>query len=484
MPRPHLKLLERDEIKLIHEKATELLENLGVLIDNNAVISLFKEIGVDVKGKLLFVPKDLVRKALSKIKREITLYDREGKPYASLKGDSSYFNPGSTATKLFDCEENSIREPVMEDLVKLAILVDSLEHISLQSTALVPSDFPVELRDRVRIYPLLKYSTKPIITGAFTIDGVHDMVNMLKIVIDDIRSKPFAVFDVCPSPPLKWSKVISQNVIDCTKMGIPIEIISMPQMGGTSPVTIAGSLIQHHAEVLSGIVIASLVEDNISVIYGGSPCLIDMRYGTSPIVTPETLLISTAYVEVAKFFNVPTHTYMALSDTLSLDYQAGFETGVSALVGLLLGINVISGPGMLEFESAFSFEKLILDNEVCGIAFRYMNGFDIDEDHLAIEVFRDVVHKSSFLKHRHTLKMFRKELFFPRVLERFPRSTWSRRGKTSLVNRAREEVLRRLKTHECQSLPQDIECELDKYFFNMCKRYSTVKRSNIDRFLG
>ena len=135
MPRPHLKLLERDEIELIHEKATDLLEDLGVLIDNNAVISLFKEIGVNVKGKLVLVPKDLVRKALGKIKREITLYDREGKPYASLKGDSSYFNPGSTATKLLDYEENSIREPVMEDLVKLAILVDSLEHISLQSTA-------------------------------------------------------------------------------------------------------------------------------------------------------------------------------------------------------------------------------------------------------------------------------------------------------------------------------------------------------------
>jgi len=482
MPKPSLRLLSRNEVKLIHEKGLELLESVGVFIDNDNVLSLFKERDIDVKGKVAFIPKDFIERALTKVKREIVLYDREGKPYAILGRDSSYFNPGSAATKLLDHKKHTIRKPLMNDLISLAILVDSLEHIALQSTALVPGDVPVRLRDRVRIYPILKYSTKPIITGAFTVDGVYDMINMLKIVVDDICSKPLAIFDVCPSPPLKWSKITSQNLVDCVKAGVPIEIIPMPQMGGTSPVTIAGSLIQHHAEVLSGIAIASLVRDDPSVIYGGSPCLIDMRYGTSPIVTPETLLLSTAYIEVAKFLGLPTHTYMGLSDTLSLDYQAGFETGISALIGLLLRANVISGPGMLEFESTFSFEKLTLDNEICGMLFRYLRGIDLDEAHLAIDVFREVVHVSSFLKHRHTLRMFRKELFFPRLLERLPRSLWQRRGKLSLMDKVEEEILKRLRTHEYQVLPPDIERELDRYFLDMCRRHGTIKHSNIDRF--
>jgi trimethylamine--corrinoid protein Co-methyltransferase len=103
---------------------------------------------------------------------------------------------------------------------------------------------------------MLNYMRKPIITGAFRKDTWWTMKEMLVTVADgeaELAAKPIAVFDVCPSPPLLWSDLTCQNLIDCAKAGIPAELVSMPLAGATAPVTIAASVVQHTGESLSGV---------------------------------------------------------------------------------------------------------------------------------------------------------------------------------------------------------------------------------------
>jgi len=120
-----------------------------------------------------------------------------------------------------------------------------------------PADVPEIISDLYRLYVILGNSTKPIITGAFTKEGLLDMMRMLEAVVggpEELRRSPRAIFDCCPSSPLMWSDVTCQNLIDCAEHGIPAEIIPAPQMGATSPVSIAGTLVEANAEFLSGVV--------------------------------------------------------------------------------------------------------------------------------------------------------------------------------------------------------------------------------------
>ena len=441
----------------MHESALRLLEEVGVWIDNEEALALLREADAEVRGRTALIPASLVEEVLRRVPRGFTLYDARGRPYTVIGGGVTHFNPGSAATWILDYGSDRPRRPSLEDVERVARLADSLPNIKLQSTAVVPWDVSEELRDRVRLYVVLKLSSKPVVTGAFTIEGAREMLEMLRIAVGDPAEKPCAIFDVCPSPPLKWSRITSQNLLDCARSGAPVEIVPMPQLGATAPVTLAGALVQHHAEALSGIVLAQLARPGAPVIYGGSPCEFDMFEATANIATPETALLYLSYVELAKELGIPTHGYLALSDSKLVDYQAGVEACMGALTAALAGVDVASGPGMLEFENVFSLEKLVLDNEACGYALRLAEGFEIDEERLALHVIEEVRWSAGFLRHLHTVRHFREEHYVPRI---FDRSSRARGGPTAL-ERAHAEVERLLREHEPEPLPPDVEKRLD-----------------------
>ncbi len=257
-----------------------------------------------------------------------------------------------------------------------------------------------------------------------------------------------AIFDCCPSPPLTWSNLTCQALIDCAQAGLPAELVSMPLTGATSPVTLAGAVVQHCAESLSGIVIHQLAEAGAPIIYGGSPACFDMRKGTTPMGAIETMMIDGAYAEIGKHLGIPTHAYMALSDSKPVDFQAGMETALGAIIAALSGINNISGPGMLDFESCQSLEKLVLDHEICGMAKRLESGIALRDDPIAIPVLEEGLETKNFLSLPHTLKWFREEAYVPDgIVDRGTLEEWRQKGRKDAAQRASERVGKILQTH-------------------------------------
>lgn len=463
MPKPSLTILSRDEALEIHSRALDLLSRVGVKFEDPEVANILLEFGATRNNGRILIPEEIVSEALKKTPKKIDLYDRDGKRVATLGDGALVFNPGSAAIRILDYGAVEPRTPTLEDLRNLVIVVESLDFIEAQSTALVPSDAPIEIRDAVRLYPILRYSRKPIVTGAFTVENMPAMLEMLKVVREDAWRRPFAIFDACPSPPLSWSKVTSRNIVDLARAGVPSEIVSMPGLGATAPVTVAGATTLHHAEVLSGIVLAQSVSKGAPVIYGGSPTLMHPRFGTTLIVAPESVLVSLAYRDLAKFFGLPTHTYMALSDSKLVDYQSGAEEAYSALLATLAGFDVVSGPGMLEFESVQSLEKLVLDNEVCGLMKRIQKGFEMGINEIATEVIEETVLRKggNFLLHPHTRKYLRKDVHIPSVWDSTPRSRWSKR---SVYDEAHIAVVKLLKDGTHHELSPDVLNELNKIY--------------------
>jgi trimethylamine--corrinoid protein Co-methyltransferase len=457
--RPKLDLLSRPFLDQVVSEAVDVLGKTGVLIENDEALRLLAEAGCECRGRIASFKPSLVEEALKTAPHAIKMYDRGGALTMALEGDAIHFDPGSGALKILDPATLEQRKPVTGDLVCFAILTDALPNIAAQSTAMISMDVPEAMQDRYRLYIGLRFCRKPVVTGTFAVESFKIMNDMLVAVRGSeraLREKPLAIFDCCPSPPLKWSKLTCQNLIDASRAGVPAALISMPLTGATSPVTLAGALVQLTAENLSGIVIHQLAHPGSPVIFGGSPAAFDMRTGTPPMGAVETMMINAAHVQVGKHLGLPTHSYMGLSDAKIVDGQAGFETGMGALVAALAGANVISGPGMLDFESCQSLEKLALDNEICGMALRMVRGVEARGDRLAGDLYGDIYAGDHFLTSAETLRWFREEVYRTGpVVDRDAYDNWVGRGKKSAWDRARLEVARVLSSHTVEPLPDD-----------------------------
>jgi trimethylamine--corrinoid protein Co-methyltransferase len=245
----------------------------------------------------------------------------------------------------------------------------------------------------------------------------------------ELAEKPLAVFDVGPSPPLLWSDLTCQNLIDCARRMIPAELVSMPLAGATAPVTLAGAIVQHTAESLSGVVIGQLARRGSPIVWGGSPSIFDMRQGTTPMGDVGTWMIDCGYAEIGKRLGLPTHAYLGMTDAKVIDAQAGLESAGGVILAALAGVNMVSGAGMLDFESCQSMEKLVLDAEIIGMAKRLLGGIVARDDPIALTLMRQLGHRADYLGQEHTLRWFQEEFYIPsEVIDRSSLDGWKTNG--------------------------------------------------------
>jgi trimethylamine--corrinoid protein Co-methyltransferase len=235
----------------------------------------------------------------------------------------------------------------------------------------------------------------------------------------------------------------------------------MPLAGATAPVTLAGAVIQHTAESLSGVVINQLAKAGAPIVWGGSPAIFDMREGSTPMGAVETWMISSAYVQIGKALGLPTHAYMGMSDAKIIDTQCGLESMGSNFVAALSGANIISGSGMLDLESCLSYEKLVIDAEMIGMVKRFVKGIVVRDDPIALNLMQKSGHKGDFLTLAHTRKWFKEEQYLPsEVIDRASFDGWKARGEKSTFERARDRVDKLLPTYQPNNLTDAQRTEL------------------------
>jgi trimethylamine--corrinoid protein Co-methyltransferase len=177
----------------------------------------------------------------------------------------------------------------------------------------------------------------------------------------------------------------------------------------------------------------------------------------------ETMMIDASYAQIGKTLGLPVHAYMGLSDAKTVDAQSGLESGIGAILAALAGVNVISGPGMLNFESCQSLEKLVVDHEICGMAHRLVRGVEPRGDRLAPDLLGDIYDGEHFVGSEETIRWFREELYAPgEVIDRETYEIWKSKDQETAWERAKSEVTRILESHEEEEpLPGDILRELD-----------------------
>jgi trimethylamine--corrinoid protein Co-methyltransferase len=475
--RPALRLLNDELAGRIVAEARDLLCRLGVEIHNRPILDLLASHGAQVSEEKWHarLTGAMIDRALQTIPPSFKLYDVLGNETHDFVPGRVYFTPGSAAINILDGRTAEMRKPATEDYIRFVKVTQGLRHIASQSTALIPADVPEKISDSYRLYLSLLYGEKPVVTGAFTAEAFEIMKD-LQVAVRGSRAalaaKPLAVFSCCPTAPLKWSQVTSQNLVDCARWSIPVEFVSMPLSGFMAPVTLVGSLVQQTAETLSGLVISQLANPGHPVLYGGSPAIFDVRFETTPMGAVETMMMDCANSEIGRRLGMPTQGYIALSDSKQLDAQAGLETGIGAVLAALSGINNISGPGMLDFESCQSLEKLVVDNEICGMTCRLLQGIEPREDFPALPIFEELLREKHLLIADHTRRHLRREIAFPGpVIDRANRARWRKEGRRSLGERAAAEVERLVERYTPSRLPEDTKSELIRLMTGEARRH-------------
>ena len=488
---PQLRILAPELVPQIINEAFQLLIEPGIKVQLKEARNLLADAGARVEEtrEVVHIPEDVARRALETVPREFYLFDQKGNPAVHYGGDTVHFDPGSCGVNVLDSKTLQHRPATTQDLINVIKIADQLWQYDAQSTALVCSEIPKEIGDLYRLYLVLLFSDKPVVTGAFSAQTTGKMIDMLAIFgggRQALAQKPTAVFDVCPSPPLIWSHFGAQNLIELARAGIPAEIVSMPLAGAAAPITLLGSVVQHAAESISGMTIHQLAKPGSPIVWGGAPAIMDMRQGTTPMGAVETAMIDAAYAQVGKSFAFPTHAYMGASDAKIVDAQAGMESSTTAMIGALAGINMISGAGMLDFLACMSLEKLVIDAEAIGMAKRMIKGMQVHTTPLATGMYEGIDFKGDFLKQRLTRQLVREEQYLPSaVIDRGSIRTWQQTGSMDAYQRAQTRVQDLLNSYQppdlAASLLGDLVAELRAMVEGLAKEAGMDKLPEIER---
>jgi trimethylamine--corrinoid protein Co-methyltransferase len=473
---PRISLLTDELIERILQEAFELMLRPGIKVQSSRALDLLEAGGaiVDREQQVAQIPESLVRQTLATAPGRFYLFDRAGNPVVNYGGDAVHFDPGSSGVHMLNPDTLQHQTSTAMDLVRLIKVVEMLPQYDAQSTAVVCNDVPKEIGDFYRLFLVLLYSARPVVTGSFSIQTLQTMIDMLAILAggrEALAEKPQAVFDVCPSPPLIWSEFGAENLIELARARVPAQMVSMPLAGAASPVTLLGSVVQHTAESLSGIVIHQLARPGAPIVWGGAPAIFDMRKGVAPMGAIETAMIDASYAEVGKSLGLPTHTYLGASDAKVVDAQAGMESGMSALVGALAGINMISGAGMLDFLACQSVEKLVIDAEAIGMIKRLLQGMQVHTDTLATALFEGIHFKGEFLKQKATRQLFAREQYLPSmIIDRASIRGWQEEGELDTFARAKIRTKNLLENYQRPAIPVEQRKELVKMVAGLAKQ--------------
>jgi len=445
--RPTLNAISQELTTKVLDESKRLLSEIGMEIRGSKLRDRLLDYGLktDSSGKRILFPANVVEKAIASTPKSFWLFDRDGESYTEIGGNNVHFVPASSGLKIEDHRTRETRLADSKDFIEYARLCDGLEHIAYLSTAFSTNkDIEPQVSDAWRLYMTMITSKKPVVSGAFSENGVPRMVELMKFFRSDaidLTQKPMSIFTITATGNFRYGEDSCQNLLDCVEAGIPVEIVPVTLMGLIAPVTLVGALVFHCVDVLSGLTMAQIVKPGAPVLFGGAPATFHMKDASSPMAAIEAQHLNVAYVGIAKHLNLPTQAYMALSDGKELDAQAGGETFSSALLAAIAGVNSVSGPGMLDFVLTFSLPKLVFDNEICGQSLHFVKELNVKDDLPSDSLVQELLAENHLITSPHTLEYWPKELYLTDpVIDRLNRENWEERGSKGLYARACEQV--------------------------------------------
>jgi trimethylamine---corrinoid protein Co-methyltransferase len=461
---PRYRLLTEEQIQEIHRAALELLETAGVRLLHPEGVELLRAAGCRVKGQdIVQIPNWLVAEAIRSAPSRITIYDQEGAEAMRLSGRNIHFGLGTDLIKTCDLKSGEVRPTCLQDVVNAARVADHASDIDFIASFGLPSDVATNTMYVECARAMMENSTKPIFFTAGGLEDLQIVAAMAAAVAggeERLRERPFLIHYSEPTAPLMHSYNAVRKVFFCAEKGIPICYTPGDILGGSTPVTLAGGIVQATAEALSGLVLHQLRARGAPIITGFVLAPLDMRKGTICYGAPEFRLTNSAFADIFHYYGLPIWSTVG-SDAQCLDAQAAMEHSMATLLAALDGANLIHDVGYLGQGLLSNAAAIVMCNEIIGYVKRVVRGFDLTPEKMGLDVIRQVGSGGQFMTQAHTRDHFRQEMWSPQLLNRDGPEAWARKGSPTYEEVLVRRTLEILETHQPRTLPAEVRQELD-----------------------
>jgi len=463
-----LKVLSDDEVKRIHGHSLEILENTGIKVQLKKLRDLLADHGcsVDEKSKIVKFPLDMAESFIKKAPSEFTVCGADPDVQWLISTETRVWAGLGTAFRMLDPRTGKITDSTQEDVRKHLVLFDHLDHISCNQMDIWAQDIPMHTIHVEALRTWAFNCRKSIGMGAYGVMASSDMVEMVGIMMggmDQLKEKhPFCAI-VSIQSPLSTSQIQLEGLVVFAENNIPALVSPEAMAGTTAPVTLAGLLVQHNAEILSHIIMAQVVNPGTPVMYGSVSTIADMRRGTAALGSSETGLLSAASAQLAHYYHIPCRAVAGATESKLLDIQSGFERAQPMTLAAMGGVNYITCVGTLDSTSLGAHELSVIDNEIIARVERALRGIEVNDVSLALDEIKKVGPDGNYLVEPHTQKHFRNEHFIPKITDRDPIDIWEKGGKKTMIDHAGKVMDKILANHEPKELDPELSRALNEY---------------------
>lgn len=456
-----LSILSPSQCEEILLAAQEVLERTGVTYHDDEALQIMKKAGCHVDGNRVRIPSYLVDRALRTVPHRVTLCNsRTGSRDVLLEGNNAYFGTGSDTPFTIDPFTGERKRSTKESVGWACKVIDALPNLDFVMSLGIVQNVPLLISDRYQFETQVLNTSKPIVTTAHDIYGFADIIEMCEIIVggeEELRKNPIMTLYAEPISPLQHAWEAASKLILAAKKALPVVYTPCVMAGGTVPSTMAGVLTNGLAESLSGLVLHQNTREGAPFIMGGVFTVMDMSTTIFSYGSPEFNLLMSALADMAHYLKLPMFGTAGCTDSCSCDEQAGIEAALSIAMTAMSGPNLNHDVGYVEYGSTASLELLTISDDIIGMARRLVRGIRVDDETLAIDLIDKVGPGGHFLAEDHTLKHFKTETWYPKLINRQRYEMWQAAGSKTLTEMANEKVKDIILNYEPDPLPKDIQ---------------------------
>lgn len=464
MPNSWCEFLSTSDIQAIHDTSMNILKNTGILFPEDNALKVFKEYGFRVDGQKVFFDEKRILELIKNVPGQFTVHARNPERDVIIGNGNPVFAPGYGAPFLVDSQTGK-RFPTIQDYQNLVKLTHTLPNQDFSGYLMVePQDISSETSHLLMLLAHMRHSDKPFIGSTKGTQGAVQTMDMVEILFSGRQDHPVTIGLINPLSPLGYGTEMIEALIAYAQANQPVIVAALIMAGSTGPITLAGVLALQNAELLAGIVLAQLISPGLPCLYGATSTNIDLRTGALAIGSPELSVCLSAHAQLARFYGLPSRGGGALTDASITDAQAGYESMFSLLTTINSGIDfVLHSGGIVSSYLGFSYEKFVMDDEICGMLRHYRRGIPVNPETLAYQVIAHVGPGGHFLGEDHTLKRCRTEFWQPDLFDRSGLEAWWDGKGLDTTARATQRWQGLLANHEDPSLEQTIIRQLQSY---------------------
>ena len=472
----------KDELDTIHYATLQIFQDTGIKVMNEEALEIFHGGGCDVER---FEDYGIV-KIPSYVVEECAFWAPHSIVYDARDSDKDYvaepnrvgFTTFGGCVNVVDPSTRDVRPATKKDCGEIARVCDYLDEICVCTRSVNSTDVPAATLSVHNLDALLRNTSKHIFLGVDSPRSLEVMIELASEAVggrDNFIKRPNFTPSICPLSPLILPENSCNVIINAARSGLGILMLPMALSGGTSSATLAGTLVTHNTEVLSGVILAQLTKKGVPCTYGSTSTILDLRFGTSAIGSPEYGMINASIAKLAQYYRLPSYVGGGASDSKIPDIQSGYEFTLSATLSALAGGNIVFGSGVLEQGLTIDFAKLVMDAEMIRMVRVAIGGIEISDDKLAMDVIHEVGPGGAYISHEHSLRSMRSQSY-SKLFDRRSRDDWMEiTNGAPMRERAYEAAVDIIQSHKPSPLPEGAQEKMDEIVREFEKEVATER---------